>query len=270
MSSTRPKGHRSGRGVRGCYAAALNDCGGDLEAEHFVSKNLLQQLGRCFTVTGPPWAQRGKKTSPKAFKAHVLCKRHNGALSPVDTAAGRSYRCMLNAANGVEIGNHEFDGDDLERWAIKLLLGANASNNIADSEGRAYNSGEPPLDYLQFLFGERDVHPGCGFMFASSLEGMEEKTNLSWRPLSFRQGTSELIHGVTIKVANCFQFLTTVVTSRENIGGVHLWHRPTGFVFQDQGGRDSGHIKLHWPDRPYSGSLILRVIRRVEPPHAQL
>ncbi|MDB4953227.1 MAG: hypothetical protein JWO36_796 [Myxococcales bacterium] len=191
MGSTRPKGRRSGRAVQGCYAAALNDCGGDLEAEHFVSKALLQQLGRSFTVNGPPGAKGGKKSGPNAFTAHVLCKRHNGALSPVDTTAGRFYRLMLTAVSAGRIGDHEFDGDDLERWAIKLLLGAAVSNNISDDAGRALVVSQPPLPYPQFLFGESDVSPGCGFMFASTpLEGMEEATSLSWRPLISQQGAS--------------------------------------------------------------------------------
>ncbi|MDB4953228.1 MAG: hypothetical protein JWO36_797, partial [Myxococcales bacterium] len=57
--------------------------------------------------------------------------------------------------------------------------------------------------------------------------------------------------GVSIKVASCFQFVTTVTAPHEDLAGVRLWHRPTGFVFDDPTGR--GHIKLRWPDRPYSG-----------------
>lgn len=150
VSSTRPRGSRSGRhaarngrSVRGCYAAALKDCGGELEAEHFVSKVLLRQLGKTFAVSGMPWAGPKAKSSPKALKAHVLCKRHNNALSPVDEAAGRFHRIMLAATNGENIGNAEFDGDDLERWSIKLLLGANASGNISNASGGALHAGEP-------------------------------------------------------------------------------------------------------------------------------
>ncbi len=96
-------------------------------------------------------------------------------------------------------------------------------------------------------------------------EGMEQASSLSWRPLISQQGTSALVFGVSIKVASCFQFVATVTTPHKDIAGVHLWHRPTGFVFEDPHGR--GHIRLRWPDRPYSGSLIVR-IRREGAPHA--
>jgi hypothetical protein len=218
ITNSRPPGERTGIAVEGCYAAPLLDCKGDLEAEHFVSRTLLEQLGKQFTVTGPAWAGDGRPASPGSFKAHVLCRRHNGALSPVDTTAGRFYDVMLRAVNGEHVGEHTFNGEDLERWATKLLVGAAMSGNLSTGNRQKLEVGTVPIEWLRFLFSERTVPENCGFHFVTAqIEGMEAPSNLSWQVVP---GPAGSIADVSLKVANCFQFATTVLHPLDESPGV--------------------------------------------------
>lgn len=255
--STKPPGPRTGRSVVGCYAAPLADCDGQLTAEHYVSKTVLKQLGKGFTIKGPPWAPTDTRVSAASLTAKVLCERHNHALSDIDAVAGRFYPLMLAAVNGRDIGEHVFDGEDLERWAIKLMLGIGASGNVTYPGIGKVTAAEVPEEHLQILFGEREMRPGCGFKFAR-LPGMESNTALTWHLNHLLEGPEAgQVFGITIKVANWFQFLTTPTVPVSELNGVHLHHRPGGFVIGVP--KQQGHIKLRWRDKPYDGSLILRL-----------
>ena len=66
-----------------CYASALADCdGGPVTLEHFVSKGLLERLGKEEAVVdGLPWIDEPRKLTTNIV-SKMLCKRHNGKLSP--------------------------------------------------------------------------------------------------------------------------------------------------------------------------------------------
>lgn len=137
--STKPPGPRTGHSIPGCYAAPLADCGGRPSTlEQYVSKALLLRFGNKFHVDGPDWAVQGKYFTEKSLRAKVLCERHNGALSPLDRVIGEFYD-VLSAAHRGRVGIRDFDGEDLERWALKVMLGVASSGSavIAGKRERA-------------------------------------------------------------------------------------------------------------------------------------
>lgn len=256
-ASTKSPPRRTGRATVGCYAAPLADCDGELTAEHYVSKNLLEQFGKAFTIKGPPWAPDGKRVSAKSLTAKVLCRRHNNALSDTDKIAGQFYPLILAAIQGQTVGAHEFDGAALERWALKLMFAVGASGNVSYPDIGKVNAQEIPVEHLEVLFGQRDLPSGCGFKF-SQTPGLGVNTALAWQLNIFSDGPEAgQVFGITIKVANWFQFITTLRPVTE-LNGVYLYHRPGGFVLLGPRG-ELGHIKLRWPDKTYDGSLILRL-----------
>jgi hypothetical protein len=118
----------------GCYAAALNDCdGGPLTREHFISETILELFGKRFVVEGTPWASTPTWVSPGSLASRILCYRHNSDLSPLDATMGSLYAVVRSAHEGRQAGTHQFDGELIERWAIKLMLGAVASGNLLGS-----------------------------------------------------------------------------------------------------------------------------------------
>ena len=164
-TSTRPPGPRTGLVTPKCYAAALGDCDGKpATREHYVSLSLLKRFGAKFFVDGVPWLDSPRELTARAMVARVLCARHNNALSPLDTMIGNFYDVLAGACKGREVGAHQFEGEDLERWALKMLLGRLASRNVR-WHNRSKERPEIPLLYLRILFGEEDMPDGCGFFY---------------------------------------------------------------------------------------------------------
>jgi hypothetical protein len=142
-TSTRPPGPRTGLVTPKCYAAALGNCDGNpTTREHYVSESLLNRLGAKFFVEGVPWLDSPRELTASTMVARVLCERHNSALWPLDTMIGNFYDVLAGAREGREVGVHLFEGEDFERWALKILLGRLASGNVRWYDG----SKERPRD----------------------------------------------------------------------------------------------------------------------------
>lgn len=160
MANTRPPQPATGPVTQGCYAAELRDCDrGPPTREHYISENLLERFGNSFTIEGTPWAASPKKVGPGALTARIVCERHNNALSSIDTTIGVLYDALLGALHGRHVGELDFDGEGLERWAMKLMFGISASGNVTYPGIGKVVSPSIPLEYLRVLFGE-DEFPG--------------------------------------------------------------------------------------------------------------
>lgn len=235
----------------GCYASPLNDCdGGPLTREHFISEMLLEQFGKRFVITGPGWATEPKWVSPGSLAPRVLCERHNGALSPLDTAMGALYRVIRRALDGGVGGRHECDGELLERWAIKVMLGAVASGNMLGDTGKAMPI---PMQHLRVLFGHEPVSDGSGFFYIGDrVEGLDAdllNVMLNFNPKGHPE--EDKIIGVTIRVPG-FQFITTVNTPIE-VAKQRVVHRPDGFLFGDP---ERARVALRWNGQQGSARVL--------------
>lgn len=100
-----------------------------MSGEHLFSEvilNLLTGADGKLVRTGYPWQAEGEFQSltPSGCKANVLCKRHNNALSPLDSTAGAFLKGILKTPEFLQ--KHDLrgiilSGDDLERWILKTL-----------------------------------------------------------------------------------------------------------------------------------------------------
>src|SRR5437762_466769 len=94
--ATDPPPPKTGYGHPQCYLCDLSDCGGPITNEHFLSASALEihSAGDLLTVTGYPWQQpgEGKQLPVPALGSNILCKRHNGSFSPLDTLGQRLFR----------------------------------------------------------------------------------------------------------------------------------------------------------------------------------
>ena len=70
------------------------------------------------------------------MRSNILCARHNNALSPLDTEAGRfirtfgEYDANFNTSQPVpQIA--VFSGEDIERWMLKTVCGMVAAGQVA-------------------------------------------------------------------------------------------------------------------------------------------
>lgn len=166
-SNCKPPGPPTGIARAGCYAAQLNDCSDEMSGEHLFSEavlNLLVGADGKVVRAGYPWQEDGEFQSltPATCKANVLCKRHNNALSPLDSTAGTFLRAILKTPEFLQ--NHDLrvlilSGDDLERWILKTLC-----THILVTRKFGENW-KPPLDWLEILWGMKPFPEGCGLYF---------------------------------------------------------------------------------------------------------
>lgn len=254
-TSTRPPDPRTGLVTPKCYAAALGNCDGNpTTREHYVSESLLNRLGAKFFVEGVPWLDSPRELTASTMVARVLCERHNSALWPLDTMIGNFYDVLAGAREGREVGVHLFEGEDFERWALKILLGRFASGNVRWYDGSKERP-EIPLLYLRILFGEEDMPDGCGFFYAGDpVDGLDsDGLNVAINTYPPQAIEPVRIFGITVNLLG-FQFITSV-TERLEVAKQRIWHRPGGFQF---GNPERGRVSLRWKV-PSSINLILKM-----------
>ncbi len=125
-----------------CYAQILNDCCDELTGEHYISKNILDQLGSV-SISGVPWIEPGESKVLKSstLLAKVLCRRHNNCLSDLDKRIGELFALLRRLDKCLRIHDEDllrefkvhkaFWGSDLEKWMLKTYLGNIFSGNAA-------------------------------------------------------------------------------------------------------------------------------------------
>lgn len=163
-SMTAPPGLRTGYSHEGCYARCLADCDGKLSREHWISESALRLLDPCGPITfeGLGWQSAAKAQTmyPRQAASHVLCRRHNNALSIIDEAGTAFFKALLHinrlqAAEPLHTQNRCLllsNGHDIERWLLKVLIGGIASGNMRVN-GCRQQDWEPIPEYIEFLFG---------------------------------------------------------------------------------------------------------------------
>jgi hypothetical protein len=162
-AATSPPSPNTGKSNNRCYASSLADCSSKITLEHYISKSLLKELSSngYLQVQGFSWQSEGEeKVLPiSALGANILCKRHNEALSLLDSIAARFLHAFdeENAFDNDKQRLLLFSGHDMERWLLKVLYGLAFSGNL-NIELKRYI----PIDWLEILFGYKDFSYGQG------------------------------------------------------------------------------------------------------------
>lgn len=162
-----------------CWASILGDCSGALSREHYISDGIFD--GESVTAFGLSWC----KNSPleiglPSAVAKMLCKHHNGALSPFDAeAAGLSRFLSANVLDQpLTHAEHRVNGHHLEKWALKTYtnlayLGALDPVN--------HTCVHPAHYIVRHIFHDAPLPIGLGLYFiAGSLKNTDFKVGLSW------------------------------------------------------------------------------------------
>lgn len=110
----------------------LANCEGPITEEHYLSHGIIGSDD--VVVSGLPFLRGETRVIPGAkLTRNMLCLRHNGALSPVDSAATYFFRVIKTfkerafmRARGARkrggIDTYSVDGALVERWALKTLV----------------------------------------------------------------------------------------------------------------------------------------------------
>jgi hypothetical protein len=120
--------------VEKCYMKELGSCVAPISGEHIISASVCKVLmgdGQ-FSISGVPWLEAGETKIIAPPKAKCLCRKHNSALSPLDSAAHyffASLRSYLENDSGMR--HALLSGHDLERWLLKTAKAAAVSRSLA-------------------------------------------------------------------------------------------------------------------------------------------
>jgi hypothetical protein len=132
VPSLYPPNEPTGFSHPGCYLGGTADCSAQISREHYMSSSVLQQLGTTLRVSGMPWLSSGETldTSVASLTAKILCKRHNEALSPLDTEAAEFFSVLRQALIDLKRKTlsrkpilHLLSGEALELWMLKVACG---------------------------------------------------------------------------------------------------------------------------------------------------
>jgi hypothetical protein len=144
--------------------------------EHFVSKNILARVATnsLITIEDAGHFFRGKERVEVGiddFVAKVLCDTHNGALGPLDAAAGLAFLTIEALVKDIKrIADEKTalesfqisSGLDIERWMIKVFCGLVAAGKIRGSSGQTLQLGDLPSCLLDALLGSTSLPSPLG------------------------------------------------------------------------------------------------------------
>ena len=184
--------------------------------------------------------------------ARVLCERHNQALSALDASGAAFYRFLRAAREGIisseettaRRGAYLVNGQDVERWFLKILFGAAAGGLFRETE-RGWT---PPKPWLRVLYGTRPMQQARGLYLDAEL-GQRTAGNHGFSVRTLRNLDSMEIAGVEVLVDG-FRFC---VGMRPNALAQSVW-RPGELQFVGGDHRERV-LRLAW-ERPYNGYRI--------------
>ena len=249
QADPRPPKPRTETRVDGCYAACLDDCGGVLSDEHFISHRMLKMLagdsGR-LNVRGmdPRDQDANKRVSPANVIARALCERHNLALKPIETAGNRFFETLASLHGWLHeepAGTEHLvgiNGHDIERWCLKAACGfiARAGRVVPESWARilfGYGDVQRPRGlYAYAAIG--DVHRGRDI-------GIEDVLDVGGEPAGV------IVHFLNQELV--FSMWTHPVGLTDRHAGKWRVFRPGNLTFNNAANGSRSVLSLSWQDR---------------------
>lgn len=138
-----------------------------------MAKAILLRLGDSHVLSNAAWLPPGTESvplGPHALQAGVLCGRHNEQLAPLDDVGGAFCDLLLEvfgrADPAPEPRQLNLSGNDLERWVLKVTIGAISAGAVRYS-GRCKHW-MPSEPWVRVLFGLAGSS-GLGLCFVRKL-----------------------------------------------------------------------------------------------------
>jgi len=151
----------------------MGNCAGKISREHYFSDSLYKLLagGESLTIEGAHWLTSGSSVelAPSALTAKVLCEHHNSSLSILDAEALRFFLLLRYETTAEQ---EHIDGELLERWYLKVLIGQMAASNARWT---------PSTTWLKVLFGLRTFPQDAGLLIpvaGAKLRGVYNRADM--------------------------------------------------------------------------------------------
>jgi hypothetical protein len=256
-----PTGLLTGYGNESCYLKSTLNCSTKANKEHYISRSVLQQLGEPLRCAGLPWEKPGVeiKYGLNSLSSHILCDRHNSALSPLDQLASNAFKTIRASSDELNIRSTSrrnkwflISGEALELWAFKTICGlfyASVAARNKQSLNKAYS-----IDVSRFerAVSQRRVDAGCG-LYVTPHTG--QRKPFAYSPLSVEQG--KRVIGIRIRLA-ALEFDVVLDPTGVNFDYLNqnFFYRPWLINMSSQ---ETMHtMVLSWPSNPV-GSRIVNV-----------
>jgi hypothetical protein len=193
-----------------CYLAGYGNCSDKITKEHFISRNILERLAPLrFENAGHFFGgKQVVEVGVDSFSAKVLCDAHNGALSPLDAAAGQTFQTIQALGAdllGVADPNRRLaafyvgSGIDMERWLIKVFLGLVAAGKIRAESSRVLSLVELPPELFDAMLGRAALPPPLGLYVAAYPGQQFPLSGLSFSTLQLTDG-SDAVGGMMLRL----------------------------------------------------------------------
>lgn len=235
-----------------CYAAAYGGCSERITREHYFTRGVLNLIGD-LEVRGLPGSpvEQPRRLGIKALTAKVLCEVHNSHLSRLDVVGTHLFETFKQTGAGLpaDPSFHLFNGLDVERWLLKVLLGFSASGAAPDEGRRVRLSERPDPSLLAALYEGRPLGRGHGLYFVEPPHGRLIPGKLGFNLLFERVGEREAkVVGVQADL-NGFTF--ALLLRRPANGGRpqfnQVWYRPRQVWLRRQDETLAKVVEFTWP-----------------------
>lgn len=159
-----------------CYARDLGGCSRQLSLEHYLSHAVQRLIAGDDGMIRIHCTRFDRKIPAGTCGSNVLCEAHNNCLSVLDEVGVRLFSTLrehgpkleTRADAGLDIS--AFNGLDVERWMLKVLIGAANSGIVETDRGWA-----PPLQWVRLLFGRRGMPSKMGLWLSADRPGQMVK-----------------------------------------------------------------------------------------------
>jgi hypothetical protein len=183
-----------------------------------VSKGVLEEIDYMIGVEGLPGIPPGKKRhiSTPNLTGHVLCERHNSALSPLDDIGAQFFRAVKNlSSSNYDVGEKvlAFNGRDIERWMLKTIYGMLASKLLQPRFGMRIGADVDSM-CVDLLYDRVPFVPGRGLFIRTEIgHTVATEKSISVQPAT--NNVEQTINGLRLNIVGFDFLLTTCKTDAE-------------------------------------------------------
>ena len=215
-----------------------------------------------------PWFQpeESRVLPINGLAANILCTRHNSALSPLDTEAGRFFRAAVAIDKDLAVstrlsgrGNmHLFSGPTLEMWMVKVACGIFYSRIGRDGGERLIDEHEFDERLAVDALAQGRFEKGAGMYVRGGLgQILTADHSLSVGPIL--HSDEKRVVGALL-VLRGRQFVVLFDPKRASTFSEESWmYRPSELVASND--RRAHIIRLTWPrDVPFKTFKVVQAI----------
>lgn len=255
-----------------CYMKELGSCAPPISGEHLISASVIRVLqgdGE-FSISGVPWLEIGEQKilSVKNLTTNCLCRKHNSALNPLDTAAGYFFASLKSSLEQGPGPRHALvSGHDIERWLLKTAKAMAVSDNFARGSVPITGGLSRDASIMEMLDNPRQWPDGAGlYCVMNTGDTTVNHSRFRLQPLTNDLGEIEALHVDILGLR--FALLLAPPDAHKHAFLVGAKYRPSRVVISYPSW--SNWVTMSWDDGKPHEELTIQFVKRVPPenPHS--